>query len=251
MQRRLKILMLWLLAAVATGAVFFMVPPLAQDAGYHAFADTRRLLGVANFMDVASNIFFLPVALAGIVVAARGGYAPVMRLMWLVMFAGVFATGIGSAFYHLAPDNRSLVWDRLPMTVVFMTLTSGILAFHIGRGGYILWPVLLALGAGSIALWQVTEAAGMGDLRAYGLVQFLPVPVILTVFLLFPKDGARYVVMALGCYGLSKLAEYYDRGIFDLTAGLLGGHSLKHLLAAGAVACLLPYVARAKQPASG
>lgn len=39
-----------------------------------------------------------------------------------VLFAGVLLTSAGSTWYHLAPTNDSLVWDRLPMTLGFMGL---------------------------------------------------------------------------------------------------------------------------------
>ena len=28
-------------------------------------------------------------------------------------------TAVGSSYYHLAPDNERLFWDRLPMTIAF------------------------------------------------------------------------------------------------------------------------------------
>ena len=45
---------------------FIIVPPLAQDPRYHAFADGRTLHGVPNFWNVISNVPFLLVALYGI-----------------------------------------------------------------------------------------------------------------------------------------------------------------------------------------
>jgi len=48
-------------------------------------------------------------------------------------FVGVFLTGIGSSYYHLYPDNRTLVWDRLPMTIAFMALFGAIVGEYISR----------------------------------------------------------------------------------------------------------------------
>ena len=45
-------------------------------------------------------------------------------LPYLVFFLGVALTGLGSGYYHLAPDNETLFWDRLPMTIAFMSLIS-------------------------------------------------------------------------------------------------------------------------------
>jgi hypothetical protein len=49
--------------AIITGALLF--PRIPQDPAYHNFADHRGLLGVPNFFDVTSNLFFLFVGLAG------------------------------------------------------------------------------------------------------------------------------------------------------------------------------------------
>ncbi len=39
---------------------------------------------------------------------------------------------------------------------------------------------------------------------------------------------------ALGCYVAAKVAEHFDRAIFD-ALGCLSGHSIKHVLAAVAI----------------
>jgi hypothetical protein len=36
---------------------------------------------------------------------------------WTLFFAGVTAVGVGSTYYHLNPDNATLVWDRLPVSL--------------------------------------------------------------------------------------------------------------------------------------
>ena len=47
---------------------------------------------------------------------------------YLTLFEGVALTALGSGYYHLAPDNARLVWDRLPMTIGFMGLLAAVLA---------------------------------------------------------------------------------------------------------------------------
>jgi hypothetical protein len=42
----------------------------------------------------------------------------------------------------------------------------------------------------------------------------------------------RYLLYGLGCYLLAKVTEFFDHEIFALTADMLSGHSIKHLLAA-------------------
>jgi hypothetical protein len=150
-----------------------------------------------------------------------------------VYCGAVTLIALGSAWYHLAPSNASLVWDRLPITVAFMSLFSALLADRISwlLGRALLWPLVVA-GIASIAWWIRGEALGRGDLRAYGLVQFLPmllVPMILALW----REGsvaARPLWIAFGAYALAKLAEHFDDAIF--AAAGFSGHSLKHLLAA-------------------
>ena len=58
-------------SADLTAAALFAAPPLTQDPAYHAFADQRGFLGIANFADVASNLLFVVAGLWGLFVAAR------------------------------------------------------------------------------------------------------------------------------------------------------------------------------------
>ena len=102
------------LAVILAGILLWLLPPLHQNEDYHHFADQRTLLEIPNFWNVVSNAPFAIVGLLGLI--ALGGAAS------RILFAGVFLTAFGSAYYHLAPDDARLVWDRLPMTIVFMTL---------------------------------------------------------------------------------------------------------------------------------
>jgi hypothetical protein len=159
------------------------VPPIAQDPTYHDFADQRSLLGIANFGDVVSNVGFVVVGLLGLtyVVGRRGmTVPPAASDCWpyAVFFVGVALVAVGSGYYHLAPSNGTLLWDRLPMTVAFMALFAAFIVdrIHSRLGVTVMLPLLIALGIASIAYWHVTEAAGHGDLRFYDLVQFYPRP---------------------------------------------------------------------------
>lgn len=228
--------------AILAAALAAAVPPIAQEMAYHRFADGRRLLGVANGLNVVSNLPFLLVGIWGLgrVLSARaGGPASAFiesRERWPYVFvcAGVALTGLGSAWYHLTPDTARLVWDRLPMTLVFMGLLAAVVAERIDVAvGLALLPWLLAAGLGSIVYWYATEAAGAGDLRTYGLVQFLPALAIPLMLWLFPARYTRGgdLLIVLLIYGAAKLFEVLDGRIFAL-GGLVSGHSLKHLTAA-------------------
>ncbi|MEC9071614.1 MAG: hypothetical protein VX938_04505, partial [Myxococcota bacterium] len=106
--------------------------PIPQNVAYHGFADQRALFGVPNGLDVLSNIPFLLVGGIGISLLASHGFSMLGSQMlqrwewaaWLILFAAVAAVAFGSSYYHLAPDNPRLVWDRLPITVAFTSMLA-------------------------------------------------------------------------------------------------------------------------------
>jgi hypothetical protein len=196
--------------ALMVSAFFLFVPPIAQDQAYHLFADSRTLWDVPNFWNVASN---LPFAVVGIL-----GLWKLRGVFDRVLFTGVLLTFFGSAYYHLAPSDARLVWDRLPMTLVFMAL----LACVVKANDWLL-AMFLACGVASVLWWSMT-----GDLRFYVLVQFGPL-LILIPALWFVRD-ARYLTGVLIFYALAKLAEFCDRAVFSSLP--ISGHSIKHVLAA-------------------
>ena len=220
------------LAAAAAVAGVFLLDAIPQDPAYHLFADRRALFGVPNFWNVATNLPFLAVGLAGWAMIRRIA-SPPLATHYRIYSLAIALVGVGSAWFHLAPSTPTLVWDRLPMTVAFMTLLSAVIADRISwvAGRALLWP-LVAAGLASIAWWLRTETAGAGDLRPYGLVQFLPMLLIPLILLLWRGEGlsSRLLWMAFGAYVLAKLAEYFDAAMFAATG--MGGHALKHLVAA-------------------
>jgi hypothetical protein len=225
-----------LLAAVAGAAVFgvFLLDPIPQDPAYHDFADQRALSGLPHFWNAASNLPFLVVGALGWLWSGRIA-SPALVTHYRVLCTAIALVALGSGWYHHAPSNAALVWDRLPMTVAFMALFSALIADRISwlLGRALLWPLVVA-GISSIAWWVRTEAAGAGDLRAYALVQFLPMALMPLILLLW-RDGslaARPLWLALGAYALAKLTEHFDAAIFAATGGLVAGHALKHLAAA-------------------
>ena len=239
--------------ALVVVAVFLFVAPIPQDPAYHAFADGRTLLGVANFWNVVTNLPFLVVGAWGVGYVIRHGHAvclPGLELAYVVFFSGVFLTAFGSAYYHLAPANEPLAWDRLPMTISFAGLFSIIVGeFMSARLGRLLVVPLLLIGIVSVEYWIWTESQGAGDLRLYAVFQFLPMLLIPFILLLYqPAVGSsRYFWAMLGLYALSKIAEFFDLVIYT-AGGAISGHSLKHLFAAAATAVLLLALMQRNQP---
>jgi hypothetical protein len=246
---RLKIIVA--IAVIIIIAVFSM-DPIAQDPGYHNFADQRSMINIPNAYNVLSNLPFIIIGIAGMRLVASGqatGGLVELQGMYLVFFAGVFLSGFGSAYYHYHPDNQTLFWDRLPMTVAFVALFSAIAGETISsRLALKLFVPLLLSGILSVIYWYVTELNGNGDLRAYALVQFLPVLLIPLILCLFNSklNGNKYIWIILGAYTLAKFMEFFDTEIYS-NSGILSGHTLKHLIAA--FATLIFYWALRKRQA--
>jgi hypothetical protein len=250
------------LGIVTLGAIFCL-PPIPQDQSYHAFADGRTQLGVANFQNVASNLPFLVVGALGLARLLRRGAVspdgpvlePAERWPLVVLFAGVLLTAFGSAYYHLAPDNDRLVWDRLPMTVAFMGFFASMIGDRIGVrvGKWLLWP-LVWLGFASVVMWHTGEQRGAGDLRLYAFVQFYPLATIPLLLYLFPARYTRGgdVMIALAWYLLAKVLEAgpVDHGIY-MAGQLTSGHALKHLAAAAGAYWLYRMVSYRRPLAAG
>lgn len=233
-------------AAAVTAA--WAVPPIPQDPAYHRFPQSARLVGIPNGWLVLSNLPFLLVGFIGVrnvLMAPVGPSTPFLdfreRWPYALFFAGVALSGVGSAYYHWAPDNARLVWDRLPMTLGFLSLLAAVVAERVSvTAGITLLPLFLLAGPASIAYWYAGEAQGAGDLRPYGLVQFAPMVLIPLTLWLFPAryTGGGHLVGAITLYVTAKLFEALDTPIFSI-GRFVSGHTLKHLTAALAAWWLL------------
>lgn len=222
--------------------MFYFVDPVPQPADYHEFADARVFLRVPNFWNVASNLPFLIFGIAGIrlILTERSlMILPSLRHAWIILFIGITLTAFGSGWFHLAPRNDTLYWDRLPMTIAFMPLLAIIIGEHVSErlAAKLTWP-LLFIGISSVLWWDYTESIGAGDLRLYGLVQFLPMLLIPAVRIMYQSvfDTARFYWIALMLYALAKIFEQLDGVVFG-AGELISGHSIKHV-----VASLVPIV---------
>lgn len=245
--RRVTPLIILVLCALTMGALYWY-GPIPQDPAYHDFADQRKILGIPNFWNVVSNLPFVLVGLLGMSRGRTlwaGRFAAGNGLGYLVFFAAILCTGIGSGYYHLRPDNWSLAWDRLAMAFSFMAFLSIIIGEYVSTklGRMLLLPLCLA-GLLSVVYWLGTEQFGVGDLRPYAIIQFLPMPVILVVVFSWKSATLRVSdVLIIGAgYGLAKVFEILDAQTYHLV--MVSGHSLKHLAAAFSASWLLIVLAR-------
>jgi len=249
LSRQTKLLLLWVSAAVSAGAVL-LLPRIPQWQSYHDFADKRALGPIPNAGDVLSNIAFLAVGAVGLAwLAARSGRrnsalppaqaearAELDRVTWGAFAAAFSLTAFGSAWYHLAPNDQRLVFDRLPMTIVAAGAMAGVASDQLGhRAGRLILFLYGAAGIASVLYWTNTQQAGVGDLRPYGWTQAYPALGIASLLALFPHRFSHAADLLRGgaCYGVAKLCEALDKPIYAV-GHIVSGHTLKHLFAAAA-----------------
>jgi hypothetical protein len=238
-------------------AVAFLWPAVPQWQSYHDFADRRAILGVPNFFDVVSNACFAIAGIVGFVALARhrarfehaAEYLP-----YAIFFAGLVLIAAGSGYYHLAPDNERLFWDRLAMSVAFMSLVAGQISDRFGvKAGLALLAPLLVAGAASVQYWIASERAGTGNVVPYGVLQFYAVVVLLVIAWSRPsrytRGGDIYWVVA--AYVAAKVLEELDAAIFAL-GNVVSGHTLKHVVGgvAGLFVCRMLVLRRLRAPAA-
>ncbi|WP_299898652.1 ceramidase domain-containing protein [uncultured Aquimarina sp.] len=217
--------------------ILFYIDPIPQDEAYHMFSDRRSIMNIPNCWNVISNYPFVIVGGLGVIYFTRNNK---LHFSYMLLFLGVILIAVGSGYYHLFPSSYSLVWDRLPMTIVFMTLFSIIIREFISvRLGRLMLLPLILIGLSSILYWVYGES---GDLRFYGLIQFYPmvaIPVILIFFKSKYTKGLEYWVL-LVFYMAAKVLEHFDDQVYQFL-GFISGHSLKHILAATGLYFLLSF----------
>ncbi len=241
---KIRILLLFTVASLAS---LILIPAVPQNTAYHHFADTRTLWHIPNVANVLSNAPFVLVALTGLVALRMMSVPRGVFIPYATLFIAIGLTALGSAYYHWHPTTDRLVFDRLPMTLLFMTLLSIIIAELVTvRAGLTLFLPLLLLGIASILWWQHTERQGHGDLRLYGFVQFYPMICIPLLIGLFYTPTLNRPLLALawmvGWYALAKICESFDAAIYSAID--ISGHTLKHLFSAAACTCLIAFMKR-------
>jgi hypothetical protein len=228
-----KILYFLVALAIVSIALLFYIGPKAQDLEYHCFSDRNNIFSINNFHNVISNLPFLIVSLIGLMFyfKNRNKWDLYFKILYLVLFLGIALTGIGSAYYHYSPNNSTLVWDRLPMTLVFTSIFALVVNRAINlRVSKVVFYSFFTLGILSIVYWWYSETINRGDLRPYAFVQFFPIISVLTLLISKKFNGKKWILLMCSSYIIAKFCESYDHEINQLIS--YSGHSLKHLFAA-------------------
>jgi hypothetical protein len=232
------LILICVVAVIAT----FLLPRIAQDPLYHQFADQNSLLSIPHALNVLTNLLFAWVGAVGLYRLALQKSLCIeagVYLAYFFFFLALVLVAIGSAYYHWSPDNQSLIWDRLPITIVVMSFVTILIAERLSLSlARRLFPVLLATGIASVVYWHFSELSGTGDLRPYALVQFLPILLAPFILMMFdsPYDRNADLWWFLAWFLVARICELLDAEIYSWLI-FVSGHSLKHI--AAGIGCLI------------
>ena len=217
------------LALLATGHI-------NQLAHYHDFADQTRWLLLPNGKDVWSNVGLILIGLWACYGLKRVHIPFTGRISACVLVSAIVLTGLGSSYYHLQPNDFSLIWDRLPISLICAGLLGMVFQYTHQRSDGVVLSSAVVFAVLGVWYWHVS-----GDLRLYLGMQVFTI--LALPLWLWQARAPRAITMALlwaiGFYIVSKVTEALDMQIFTATAHLISGHTLKHLFATMAMACVV------------
>lgn len=219
----------------------FFIKPMPQDLSYHQFADQINHFAINHFHNVISNLCFIIIGLYGLKITLDNKE---ISLSWYLFIISIILVGPGSAYYHFNPNNETLFWDRLPMTLGFISLSSYVLIeiFKIKKE-FLFISITFLIGMICLMYWVKFD-----DLRFYLWVQLTPIVLLLYIALFYQTERLKkkYLFCAVVLYVLAKMTEKYDATIFEKLH--YSGHSLKHLLAGlGVYSLILMYKKRSSK----
>jgi hypothetical protein len=222
---------LWVILILLAMLGAWLLPAVQQPTEYHNFADRRTLFGIPNAFDVLSNAAFALAGFYGFYRLWRGGreLRPSVRTSVVVFFAGLVLVAFGSGYYHLEPNNLTLVPDRLPMTIAFAGVLGAVVGERISsRAGYVATVAMLAIGLTSVMYWKATD-----NVLPYAVVQFGGIGGVILLLIATPRGPEALPWWSLfAWYGLAKIVETFDVAIWQATGEFISGHTLKHFAAA-------------------
>jgi hypothetical protein len=213
--------------------------PLIQPADYHHFADTRLICGVRNGADVLSNLAILAAGLVNLSWCWRHRASDAVQMPGMMTASlGFVMAAAGSAVYHFRPTDATLVWDRLPMTIIF----AGVLAmlYTSVTGRRFLWSQMASLVAA--AMLTALVWALFGELWPYALLQYGGLAAVVGFTYSRKVANASGWWALICCYGVAKLFETIDASVWIATDHVLAGHALKHIACGAAGFALLGIV---------
>ena len=241
---------------MASLVVMALLPAVPEPPALRHLVDARAFLGIPNFANVVSNVPFLLVGAAGVFfVLGDSSVAftePGEKICYAACFIAIALTGVGSTYYHLDPTPARLMWDRLPIALGVMALFAATIADRVDASAALrLLVPLLVVGGASAVYWRWSMVHTQENILPYALVQFGSIAAMAVLAFAFPsrytRGGDLFVVIAI--YAVAKTAESFDAQVYAW-GEIVSGHTIKHLVAAGALYWLLRMLRLRRSPAT-
>lgn len=225
---------------------------LALDIDPYAFACDGPVLGIPHGFNVLTNVPFLLVGLWGLLYLHRRGLLADARFVnWTGLWTSVALVAFGSGAYHFFLTPATLALDRACIVGIMAFVAAEALVVALDRSPSCrLSLLLLVVLEGSVAAWLLGATAWIyGGLQAVGGVAVLLLLIRAARRGRVGRETLRPVVLFVALYALAKVVEVLDEPVCRLT-GVIGGHPMKHLLAALALLCLGGWMAATKRAAA-
>lgn len=214
-------------------SVLFIIAlaPMTQSQDYHHFAEQRTVAGIPHFGDVLSNIAF---AMAGIMLLLKAPswspteVYPQQNTLFKALCYGSIILGFGSAYYHWAPDDYTLAWDRAAMVLGFAVIFyDSCVRYGVFSDKDVVYRSLIvaAVFVGTVLFWMLT-----GRLEPYVFVQFFTMfALVVLAAMNYKSIPSKHLIGMFVWYFVAKVCEHYDDVIFEISAHIVSGHTLKHV----------------------
>ena len=129
---------LYLVSLLVFIAVAITYGPIPQPQDYHDFADDREFIGIPNALDVMSNLVIIYPGIIGLAFVHERRKNPSVlddeTSIHITLFAGMILTFAGSVWFHLDPNDSTMLWDRLGMSIIIGSCISLIINDFWDRG---------------------------------------------------------------------------------------------------------------------
>jgi hypothetical protein len=218
--------------AIFISVLFILaLAPITQSQEYHQFAEQRLIGYIPHFGDVLSNLSFIVIGTLLLVESRHWNAVEIykgQKTLFTALAYSSIALGLGSGYYHWAPVDYTLAWDRATMVLGFAIIFYDSCIRYdifskkgICKGTAITTIVFL----GTVVFWML-----FGRLEPYVFVQFFTMFVLVVLAIKNYKEvPSRHLFNMFIWYLIAKVFETFDKEIFMMTGELMSGHTLKHI----------------------
>lgn len=224
---------IWL-SLIIVCMVLEMLGYLKLSDNYHLFADSRSIYGIKNALNVISNVSFL---IVGGIICYQYHKNNTQEISLLITLLGSMLVFLGSGYYHENPNDYRLLFDRLPMALVFAGIISysiiklELITFIKKKFLFSLYYVLFSIVC--VLVWFIGSLYGNSILGPYVFLQFGGMLLLIVMAFLAKKKNElnlmNKIISIIFVYVIAKLFENYDSEIYSVTNNLISGHTLKHI----------------------